>query len=42
VTREGTKSGVGRLELIKNSDGLKDREDKSRGIEILISESQPH
>jgi hypothetical protein len=37
-TREGDKSGVGHLERMKHTSGIKDREDKSRGIEILISE----
>ncbi len=37
-TREGVKSGVGRLERMKHSSGIKDQEDKSNGIEILISE----
>ena len=37
-TREGAKSGMGRLERMKYGSGIKDREDKSRGIEILITE----
>jgi hypothetical protein len=35
----GAKSGVGLLERMKHGSGIKDREDKSRGIEILIVET---
>ena len=38
-TREGTTSGVWRLERMKHGSGMKDREDKSSGIEILIAEA---
>ena len=45
-TREGAKSGVERLERMKHGSGIKDRDDKSRGIEILVTEAfaknQPH
>jgi hypothetical protein len=37
--REGAKSGTGRLEQMKLSNGINDRDDKSNGIEILVSES---
>jgi hypothetical protein len=37
-TREGSKSGVGLLERIQHGGGIKDREDKSRSIVILITE----
>ncbi len=37
--RRGRKSGVGRLERMKRGSGMKGREDKSNGIEILITES---
>jgi hypothetical protein len=37
-TREGAKSGRGRLREIKRARGIKGRDDKSRGIEILMSE----
>ena len=36
---EGAKSGVGRLERMKHSSGIKGRDDKSSGIEILIAEA---
>jgi hypothetical protein len=35
-TREGAKSGIGRLERMKRGHGIKDREDKSSGIEIFM------
>ena len=35
-TREENKSGVGLLERMKHSSGIKGREGKSSGIEILI------
>jgi hypothetical protein len=35
-TREGAKSGIGRLERTKHGNGRKDRDDRSRGIEILM------
>ncbi len=34
--RKGAKSGVGHLERMKRGSGIKDREDKSTSIEILI------
>jgi hypothetical protein len=37
-TREGAKSGRGRLERMKHGNGIKDRDDKSNGIEILMNE----
>ena len=37
--REGTKSGVEHLERMKRGSGIKDRDDKSNGIEILMSET---
>jgi hypothetical protein len=36
-TREGVKSGVGRLERMNHGSAIKDSDDKSRGIEILMS-----
>ena len=38
-TREGAKSGVQRLERIKRGSGIKGRDDKSSGIEILMTEA---
>ncbi len=38
-TREGAKSGMGRLERMKHGSGIKDRDDKSSGIEILMSDA---
>jgi hypothetical protein len=35
-TREGTKSVIGRLGRIKHGSGIKDRDDRSSGIEILM------
>ncbi len=37
-TREGVKSGIGRLERMKHGNGIKGRDDRSRGIEILMSD----
>jgi hypothetical protein len=37
-TREGAKSGVTRLDRIQRGSGIKDRDDRSRGIEIRIDE----
>ena len=37
-TREGDKSGVESLERINDGSGIKDRDDKSSGIEILMFE----
>ena len=37
-TREGTKSGRGCLRRVKDGGGIKGRDDKSRGIEILMTE----
>ena len=34
---EGSKSGIGRLERMKHGNGIKDRDDRSSGIEILMS-----
>ena len=36
--REGTKSGIGLLERMKHGNGIKDRDDKSNGIEILMTD----
>ena len=36
--KEGSKSGVEHLERIKHGSGIKDRDDESSGIEILMSE----
>ena len=38
-TREGDKSGIGRLERMKRGNGIKDRDDRSSGIEILVTDS---
>ena len=38
-TREGAKSGVGRLERMKHGSGIKDRDDKSSGIEIRMADA---
>ena len=35
-TREGSRSGVGRHERMKRGSGMKDRDERSRGIEIHI------
>jgi hypothetical protein len=40
-TKEGTKSGVGLPEWMKWSSGIKGRDDKSNGMEILMSEGLP-
>jgi hypothetical protein len=37
-TREGVKSGVKSLERMRQGNGMKDREDKLSGVEILIVE----
>jgi hypothetical protein len=37
-TREGARSGVTRLDRMKHGSGIKDRDDRSRGIEIRIAE----
>jgi len=34
--REGVKSGVARLEPMKHGSGIKDRDDKSSGIDSLL------
>ena len=38
-TREGDKSGVARLERMKHGSGIKDREDRSSGIEIRMTDA---
>ena len=38
-TREGTKSVVGLLECMKRGGGIKDLDDKSSGMEILMAEA---
>ena len=38
-TREGAKSGRGRLERMKRGNGIKGRDDRSSGIEILMTDS---
>jgi hypothetical protein len=38
-TREGVKSGKGRLERMKRGNGIKDRDDRSTGIEILMTDT---
>ncbi len=38
-TREGARSGVTRLDHMKRGSGIKDRDDRSRGIEILIADA---
>jgi hypothetical protein len=35
---EGVKSGVARLERMKHGSGIKDRDDKSSGIEIRMAD----
>jgi hypothetical protein len=35
-TREGDKSGIGRLERMKRGNGIKDLDERSSGIEILM------
>jgi hypothetical protein len=37
-TREGTKSGVGRLERMKCGKGIKGRDERSIDIEVLITD----
>jgi hypothetical protein len=39
MTREGAKSGIGRLERIKHGNGIKDGDDRSNGIEILMTDT---
>ena len=34
--RQGVQSGMGRRERMKHGSGMKDRDERSRGIEILI------
>jgi hypothetical protein len=36
---EGATSGIGRLERMKHGNGIMDRDDRSIGAEILISDS---
>ena len=38
-TREGTKSGVGRRERMKRGSGMDDLEERSKGIEIRITDA---
>ncbi len=38
---EGAKSGVARLERMKHGSGIKDRDDKSSGIEIHMTDDLP-
>ena len=38
-TKEGAKSGIGRLERTKRGNGIKDRDDRSSGIEILMTDT---
>jgi hypothetical protein len=38
-TREGAKSGTGRVERMKRGNGIKGRDDRSNGIEILMSDT---
>jgi hypothetical protein len=38
-TREEAKKGRGRLRQIKRGRGIKGRDDKSRGMEILMAEA---
>jgi hypothetical protein len=37
-TREGTKSGVGHLDRMKYGNGINVRDDKSSGLEILMTD----
>ena len=39
MTREGVRSGVRHLERMKRGSGIKDRDDKSIGIEILMTDA---
>ena len=39
-TREGAKSGIGRLERMKHGYGIKGRDDRSNGIESFMSDSE--
>jgi hypothetical protein len=36
---EGVTSGVGRRERMKGDSGIKDRDERSRGIEILMTDA---
>ncbi len=38
-TRKGAKSGMGRLEQMKHGSGIKDRDDRSIGIEIFMTDA---
>ena len=38
-TREGARSGVTRLDRMKRGSGIKDRDDRSSGIEIRIADA---
>jgi hypothetical protein len=38
-TREGAKSGAARLDLMKREGGINDRDDKSSGIDIRMTEA---
>ncbi len=38
-TREGAKNGVAHLERMKHGSGIKDRDDRSSGIEIRIADA---
>jgi hypothetical protein len=40
-TRQGAECGRGRLERMKHGNGINGRDDKSIGIEILMSEVSP-
>ena len=37
-TREVAKSGMGRLERMNHGSGIRDRDKRSRGIEILMTD----
>ena len=38
-TRKGAESGVGRREWIKQVSGMKDRDERSRGMEIRMADA---
>ena len=38
-TKEGTRSGVDRRERMKRGSGIKDRDERSKGIEILMADA---
>ncbi len=38
-TREGAKSGIGRLERMKRGNGIKGRDGSSSGVEILMADA---